>query len=1183
MIKGVKGYKEYIEERNAEGENIAVPVWNDDNIIPEEGKKVEAISSEDSIPIWNDDNIVTDEPVDPDNKFALPESLAIKLAEGGMFGMSPYVAGAVNALGRVAGVKGLGNSMRDIDWSGLGSQATLDLGELEKAYDTGYKKEYQLQHDIAEEDPITSVVGNLVGGVATGKMLPTKVFQPLGPAAAGASTAARIGKNVANAAISGAQLGALMPTHSPDILDGEALGERVVNAGIGGLAGGVLTGALETAPVAWNALKERAGNAIKGTAFEAGMEAGKDASYLYGNKYKASLENKIDNIYKDLRTVVGDVALQRDAATSAEIARVNSLATTYDEAIARLTAKRENIIKSATNKAKQAVGVQPDKIIKPAIDEIDGEIEKLASARAKLLIENEQMIQSALSGVSDAKSNLTNKLGEMQKSSIENMKKNVPSNFALKYNKLIQSVRGVLGKKYDTIAQGFDDEYATLIRAVANSVDDAGNIPQPMLNLLESKSVDIASPGVEDMLKYEIAKKQFPQYFTSKEAFEQLEDGFKKKFRPYFTGEKKFENLFSFDASDAIDTLEKEIGVALGRQPISDDLTNFIKDDLMNELQNKLIYSAPIRSKVDSAGKIIQTRPMSIQSFREIANTKFENGKEIKSYANRLIEKLLQKTDITRSDTLSNDVEDAIRNFVNNLRTKEHKTLSNVNSGLAEQLLDNNRKYAEIANLRKLIPRTKIPGTGTPDVNTAVTGLVSEFLDQGTISERVKIFVDGLKQSKNPEIKNLANELRDSYKTLTSIIKQNPNEEARVLALQRSEQLLKYITSLDPKTQQDELKAAINSVLDFTKNNLDEAIIANPAELGGSDNLLKLLNQNPIRRIKNLKIVPNKYSQVAGIDENLANLKSEKELIKSLKKFGNLDQHFESERVAGLAKEMAGVRGQDELVKLGQHPTQLAAAEKFDVAHAANLKRMNEFLKNKKPYLDQLQNPEIKSLLDKLVSSFDNQNEFYKTLNDAVLKGADPHDLNVAGSAKRELNNAINDMMLELDKLVVKPSANASPEQRKALEEASRQKATKMIESLQNKMRDVVAREEKLRGVLSAGSIGLWTSLPGLAGNIVGLGKPLSYPLRAVGTGVMRGAQRAGQQIEDVANTNTIEMLNKYKKYKLFDSALKNVQSNISDFQKMDSIRRAATINTLMQNPETRDAAKQMQEDLMGK
>lgn len=1103
-----KSFKDYVKEQQDEGTYFTdVPQWNDDNIIEDEAvatpEKIEA--AKEDVPVWNEQNIINSEVEDPDNKFALPESLAIKLAQGGGMGMTEYLAGGVGALGRIAGIKGLGNAMKDVDFSGFLTDATLNPTKLEEEYDKAYKTEQQLQREIFEEDPITSVVGNLAGGIATGRMLPTKLVQPLGPAKEGLSTAARIGHNVKNAVASGAILGAAMPTQSPDLVDSDALKERLINAGIGGVAGGVLTGAIEGIPAVAKAGADKFGKAIKNTSFGAGFEAGKKGMILKTDKHDAYLANLIDDDLKIFRNEIGGINDVRVKGLAEEISDTNAVIDDITSKIKLYTDAKDKLLKDTTKELVDENKLKLINLIDAEKSKFDEALTVAKRNKAKLILDNSDIFKTTTNEIKSFK----NELLSSMKNEIDDLQRSVDV-------VLPDQMTSELGGDVQALGKSLQGNYKKI-----NSGLDAIN-------------KKIISDYQQDLTKYngELPEELFNKYVGL---------GFNGK------NVKNMPTSFNFNAKEPI--------------------TNFI--DKISEISN-LPATDKDKSTLlkisDGISKLIQNHspglgPISLENFQSLMNTRQIGKDTVEAAINPYRDLALS----LENKTIGRAVLDQFKKFNDSMRLVQAATVEPLDSRLSKYILDTNKKYANFSALRRAVisGNESVLDPKLIDSDTAIRTNIKNYLLHGADLSPTKNFLDGLASSPNKRIKDFLTKLENAREKVVQFKSIVPDDNIFVKELDDLLSGVKAADVADINLQQQEQIQGIQNILNKGLSNAPTPLKSGVSVAERLDtpiqNLKKVLsNISEINRIESGADNPESIERLKFLKDEISKIMSDGRVTTALDDL-NIDENFK--------KQLKGLASQRYEIDNNLNPRQTSVIGKFNQNMTQMVdgepKILSDILSENEEYLKNLKSPKVNSLLDKLLKVYDDETKFYQQLQSMMEKGADPSELKTLGSKRKEFD-------LFLDE-VLKDSQLMAPDVRARLEQ--------MVQTMK-------AREEHLRGVMSAGSIGLWSSIPGFAGNALGLGKPLSYPLRAVGQGVKRAAQAVAPNIDAVATKNTLqyaEQLKKYTKMKMFDSVLKNVNSNINEFNAMNMTRRAAIINSLMQNPDTRETAKQMQEEYLGK
>lgn len=1018
-------------------------------------------------------------PAEPDDSLTLPE-MGIKLAEGAGFGMTPYLAGGLGAVGRALGIKGAGNAIKDIDFSGIGSDATLDPKALEAEYDKNYKKEYDLQQGISKKAPLTSLGLNLAGGIATGKMLPTSLLQPLGNVTSelGAATKAQsIIHNIKNAAASGAILGAALPTESPDILDVGALKNRAANAAIGGTMGGVLTGAIEGIPAIADNIKGKAKNLIKNSSFEAGLDAGEKGIIFKTDKYDAMLNDKFDD---DLRTIGKAVGAVKDQRSS----EVADLAQEYRSSIENLKAQIQGIDEQLAAKTKDLTTANNTDIQRAFSAEklkLQTKLDDQNNMLSNLIMDNSDLFKKSSSFIQEQLLKAVQKSKVKHESSLAPYANDLPDFWENLLQQNIDKVRGRASEDYKTLGQNLDKVNGALI-----------------------------SRYQQDLTKYngQLPKELFDKY--QRLGF----NGFDVKDMPVG---------FNIDAQAPIKKLFDSLNT-IKKLPMADDafaqkVTSLIDD----KIKASVLQHAP------SEG------PIPLDKFKSLLNTSLDNGQETQSVLSRL--KDLAAGLGTEDKTVAKKLNDALSAFDNEMRMSQSDTLRGLGQGdIADDILNLNKQYRDFATFRREINQKNAWDRTQNNTDKWAKRMIKDFINSdGYVNNETQQFVDSLINSPNAELKNygqLLVDLRDKKLKLNQV---NP---------ENSEQINKLQTIL--------------STLDSAKtpNVLPERVagnvIAQKPNVNVQNNMKQIIdNVKIIDKLQREGATPDK---IAAAKEELKYALSGKDIVNDLDSL-NLSPEFK-QQLLQLRDSVVGQKA----INAGTHPEQMAISSSLNPNFREELAATEQALK-------EIENPVAKNILDKLVNlyskdSADKYTPFNEALQGIVEEGANAKKLKTLGSKRLEYEQFLNELQAE---------AEAHPELKDVLNQT------------QDTVKNLIAREENLQGVLSMGSMGLIRSTGGYLGNTLGLMRKAAEPARKLGSGLYQGAKAFGASEEQYAGKNLQSTLEKFKKYKVFNSALKNVQSNMNDFQAMDSVRRAATINSLLQNPDTREAGKQLQEEYLGK
>lgn len=484
--------------------------------------------------------------------------------------------------------------------------------------------------------------------------------------------------------------------------------------------------------------------------------------------------------------------------------------------------------------------------------------------------------------------------------------------------------------------------------------------------------------------------------------------------------------------------------------------------------------------------------------------------------------------------------------------------LAKVDPNLAENFQNLNAKYADFAQKRDvwgadaLIKNAKITGE---EAGTDLVSRIKQFGQNGEIGKASELYTD-LSNSKNPQIKNLTNLLdehqqsvKDAKELLTP--QQNPYVTNLSNTIEKVDELSK-IPRPTPEQVTDLLTYEhggqiipedVNSIL---KNLSDmKHLEANPSNPNG---ILQIEEyKNNIRRL--LK---------GEVPENIQNIpKDVADKFKKLQELGlNLDKetplpNLTAEADIAAQNKRAAVEGQ----YFGEH------REPTDVT-LAKIKQLQEVPNN--------------DILDKAIKSSSNPNSLEQTVQDLVEKGANPTALNLPASETDKLTQLLSQIKERLP-VGVKSKVPA-------------------YEELQKLAQDLELANTDIRGTLNVKNLGFAKTAAPTAANVAGYllnaGKTLPRTLIDAGSEILRLPKLPEipsfnvnkLSTTNVANTiyngkqSDTNPIDEYTKFKRFDSILKQSGTNINEFNSMDSTKRAAIINSLMQNSATREDAKRLEE-----
>lgn len=157
-----------------------------------------------------------DEYLAKEKPMSIGESFAHGIPKGVTFGFFDEGQGAFEAVGRAAGLKGLGGPIRD--WS-LQEPTGFDLEKFKESYREGRDAQRAVDRHAKLSNPVANTLGELAGGLATAKL-------PLGAA-----------KTLGQAASTGAKLGAVGGLGNSEAED---MGGMLVDSALGAGTGAVL-------------------------------------------------------------------------------------------------------------------------------------------------------------------------------------------------------------------------------------------------------------------------------------------------------------------------------------------------------------------------------------------------------------------------------------------------------------------------------------------------------------------------------------------------------------------------------------------------------------------------------------------------------------------------------------------------------------------------------------------------------------------------------------------------------------------------------------------------------------------------------------------------------------------------------------------------------------------------------
>lgn len=412
------------------------------------------------------------EPVEASQSDA--RDFAMKVAEGGAFGLQPYIDGSLEAVGQAVGVKGLGGPMKNID---LQEPSWLDTDKLSNAYETGYKGSMKQSQEIQDRSPYLSLAGNLAGGVATGSAISKlagpaleampnvatmlRPAQKLGDlskvgtmdfttAAKIPSYLSRVGTEVVNNAPLATAIGLAQPTQEV----GLNMPERLQNATIANALNIPFAAGVEALPAAGRAAK-KVGDKVWDVLppdTKAGIKAGFEGIGPFSKKAKQTYEvvnNRLVNFFSNKvipeeRKAYLKQLSDKNQRFEIDLATLNNeLKTVQDEMLNAKKMWSENQLTALGDNEKKIMTMNRI-LIDDRKKAIEGQISKLK----KSYEDNMNSIKNSLDGE-------YNNLKQAQKDDITaNLKvleSRDPAEFDTQLQQTLLGVKDKLGSGYDTL------------------------------------------------------------------------------------------------------------------------------------------------------------------------------------------------------------------------------------------------------------------------------------------------------------------------------------------------------------------------------------------------------------------------------------------------------------------------------------------------------------------------------------------------------------------------------------------------------------------------------------------------------------------------------------------------------------------------------------------------------------
>ncbi len=195
----------------------------------------------------------------------------------------------------------------------------------------------------------------------------------------------------------------------------------------------------------------------------------------------------------------------------------------------------------------------------------------------------------------------------------------------------------------------------------------------------------------------------------------------------------------------------------------------------------------------------------------------------------------------------------------------------------------------------------------------------------------------------------------------------------------------------------------------------------------------------------------------------------------------------------------------------------------------------------------QVNNPQINDFLDKAVVGDKPLEDLQKDIRNLIISGNSDRNTGGLGTDVQVLKNLVS----RIKKYASEYEANYG---------------VKLDDDLKNMVDKLDAVEAKMSGsALISGSKGNVVAGPSAlasAANLVAHTLAYLVPNKSIGT------------IKNIASTGSKALLEKAQNYKIMNSALKNYNMTVQDLRQADSVKRAAVLNSLMQDPTVRQSVK---------
>ena len=1095
---------------------------------------------------------------EPQREYGLGETLLAKGLSGATFNTTPYLLGAQEALGQMIGLKGLGTG--DLGFT------TPNL-DLSKNYEEAYQKEKALQEGMFEQSPWLSTGAEIAGGIATIPFMPERLLMPLGQSPKALAAVEAIAEAKAMHTVPTAAEAASKAKYVDDMINiakgkGKSLEEIDEIARLAGLS--YDSKKLETIGKAaakgissWDEI----GHALKsGMAVGAGIGAVAPTS-----EGKLDLGERLQNTINGLVGgaifgTLGQGAIELIGKGAEGLKNVEKNFPGIAEAW-KAGYVDGDFIKSMSYKSK----VQ-DKI-DDEINTLYGHIDSFSQERQAQIQDVTKKLNSFQEELDIQQANLKKALEQAKQKYTKDQKGDIKDFINSQIKEITEKIDDLTTKKENFIRENASELLPGTIKLLdeqkANIIAQ-NKVKYEKLQQAIGKNIDRVESGIRGFITdaYENIGKDYDKLGIEQQKaiaelrFNQLQA------EAASTGEKLTPGVITRLKAQAIaDANNYKIDTTAPVTKLLRDIITFEKNsEEMGEGSEKIVAEY-IKRIYNTLAKYIDmnTGQISLTDFNALVNSKTINGVRHDSALSQIRAGLSTLSSDVGVSTTNNELisrfDKILSRFNDALRTQQEQQIANSgvkNAGeLADKVQKLNAQYYWLSKFDEEYMRySQVPEMIT-DIATGkkvkvdkditkrsyeLTSLIKEFVEKGPTSES--------KRLRGLLTKSAFDEISDFMVDLNGLRRQ-------YVALQGKDKSTGK--GLGTKAKID----AIDDALFDLKNK----ILPDSIDLDG-----KINNFNEfVAKYKNL--IP---------DEKIESIRSNLDMAKMHENdIGRLGKYTEELRYGGrqgevptLPKDISGISDmvtviipdekgfpvetqiplkeaikqrllnidEAELGISGGLNARKSAIEQA-VRESPDYLRVSRGAAQAQAELDRLNNLKNTSTLEKLISMTDNRENLNAELR-KIIEAADPSTIKGLGTAHERLQNVISDIDAKL--------AQSGKEQLPPDQILKYQQLKSAITNI----------ESDIRGMMSLKSLGFVESIPGVASNIAGL---------AAGA-VKKPVGLAARPIVSV-----------YKNLKVAVNTLKTYGiADIPSFLKLEASRRAAIINSMLQNPDTREAGDEL-------